>query len=164
MPIKCTLTQLNYYVYSRALMNQTSRHRLTSLSALTILPATLALLMPQSLQAVAPDGKNESQSTVDRFESGAVIPIDIGASPRCIGVTPGHIPITAHVPCLVLPSLLKPGTSDDQLKRQTTSGNGLYCSRLPIRSTARSRTSTGRVSSLLAHRVTLVGAKPSGTS
>ncbi|MEW5994129.1 MAG: hypothetical protein AB1744_07010 [Candidatus Zixiibacteriota bacterium] len=78
-------------------------------------------------------------------------------------MAPSRAPVKVHLACLVLPPLLKPDTSGNRLKWQPVTRISTSVNSAPDYHYLEC-TSTSLVSASLGQRLTLVGAKPSGTS
>jgi len=127
---------------------------------------TVALAIPGpgpiDLSAAIHDGPvSQSNASVD---CGAQIPAqllsDRAQKNMATNGKPGH----ARPAYLVLPSILKPDNTDKRFKRQTVSYKRTTIPSICQNRTCDVLTSTSLISSNLGRRITLVGAKPSGTS
>ena len=72
-------------------------------------------------------------------------------------------PVSGRRACLILPSFLRPDNTDSRLKNQAVSHKMIGISSVGQNRQCDIRTTPSLISSNLARRVTLVGAKPSGT-
>ncbi len=73
-------------------------------------------------------------------------------------------PVGSQYPCLVLPLILKTDNTEDRYKTQNDAGREISTSSVYHNDRYSVLTSTSRISSRLGRQLTLVGAKPSGTS
>jgi hypothetical protein len=74
------------------------------------------------------------------------------------------VPVSHQYPCLVLPLILKTDNSEDSYKTQNVARREISISSFYHKDQYSVLTSTSRISSRLGRQLTLVGAKPSGTS
>jgi hypothetical protein len=116
---------------------------------------------PIDLSAAIHDGPvNQSNASVG---CGAQIPAALISEDAQENMATNGKPGNTRPPYLVLPPILKPDNTDKRFNKQTVSYKRTIISSVCQNRPCDILTSTSLISSNLGRRVTLVGAKPSGT-